>query len=285
MSDSEATPPTVDRLLAVLDLEELDRDLFRSPEASTHHPPGMRLFGGQVAAQALRAATRSVDADHRPHSLHGYFLRPGSPDSPLLLHVDRIRDGRSFTTRRVVARQGGEAIFNLSCSFHVDEDSPEYAPSMPEGIPQPDDPDAEWDTSIFADFNRRTPFEIRELPMGQPDERGHYESTRRIWIRTRGALPEDAALQACVAAFVSDMGAVFAAARTVDLGPGTMMGASLDHAMWFHRPLRLDEWTLYDLGPVSIGGARGLVRGAMYDRSGTLTVSVAQEALVRPLRS
>ena len=282
MSEAEATPPTVDRLLAVLDVERLDRDLFRSPVTRSTLPEGSRLFGGQVAAQALRAATLTVDTDHAPHSLHGYFLRPGSPASPLLLHVDRIRDGRSFTTRRVVAVQGGEAIFNLSCSFHKLEAGPEYAPAMPEGIPEPDDDDAEWDRSIFADFEIQTPFEMRELPMGARDERGEYASTRRIWIRTRGPLPADPLLQACVATFVSDMGAVFAAARTVSLGPGTMMGASLDHAMWFHRPLSLDQWTLYDLAPVSIGGARGLVRGSMYDRSGSLAVSVAQEALIRP---
>ena len=281
---SEPTPPTVDRLLEVLDLERLDRDLFRSPEASTHHPAGMRLFGGQVAAQALRAATLTVDTDHHPHSLHGYFLRPGDPEVPLILHVDRIRDGSSFTTRRVVAVQGGEAIFSLSSSFHKDEDGGEYAPAMPEGIPEPDDPDAEWEVTMFAEYNRRSPFEIRELPMEPKDDRGRHGSTRRIWIRTRGPLPEDRSLRACVAAFVSDLGAVFAAARTVGGGPGTIMGASLDHAVWFHRPLPLDEWTLYDIHPVSSGGARGLVRGAMYRRDGTLAVSVAQEALVRPLR-
>ena len=284
MSQQDATPPTVDRLLAILDVERLDRDLFRSPEASTHHPAGMRLFGGQVAAQSLRAATLTVDDDHHPHSLHGYFLRPGDPASPLILHVDRIRNGSSFTTRRVVAVQSGEAIFSLACSFHRDEEGGEYAPAMPAGVPDPDDPDAEWDETLFAEFNRRSPFEMRELPMEPKDEAGRFGSTRRIWIRTRGALPDDRALQACVAAFVSDMGAVFAAARTVGGGPGTVMGASLDHAMWFHRPLALDQWVLYDLHPVSTGGARGLVRGAMYGRDGALAVSVAQEALVRPLR-
>ncbi len=283
MSEAEATPPTVERLLAVLDVERLDRDLFRSPEVQSSLPTGSRLFGGQVAAQALRAATLTVDNDHSPHSLHGYFLRPGSPATPLILHVDRIREGRSFTTRRVVAMQGGEAIFNLSCSFHKHESGPEYAPTIPDGIPDPDDPDAEWDRTIFSDFDHHTPFETRELPKGARDARGEYSSTRRVWIRTRGRLPADPLLRACVATFVSDMGAVFAAARAVGLGPGTMMGASLDHAMWFHRPLSLDEWTLYDLVPVSIGGARGLVRGSMYDRSGTLAVSVSQEALVRRL--
>ncbi len=285
MTDVEDTPPTVERMLALLDVERLDRDLYRSPEVSSHHPKGMRLFGGQVAAQALRAATLSVDADHHPHSLHGYFLRPGSPDGPLILHVDRIREGSSFTTRRVVARQEGEAIFNLSCSFHKDEDGPDYVPSMPEGIPDPDDDRADWDETMFAEFNKRSPFEMRELKMEPRDERGHLTSTRRIWIRTRGPLPADRSLQACVATFVSDMGAVFAAARAVGAAPGTMMAASLDHAMWFHRPLALDEWVLYDLAPVSNGGARGLVRGAMYGRDGSIGVSVSQEALVRPLRT
>jgi acyl-CoA thioesterase-2 len=285
-SEDEEYLPSVERLLALLDLERLDRDLYRAaPTASATAMGGGRLFGGQVAAQALRAATSTIDVDHHVHSLHGYFLRPGRFELPLLLQVDRIRGGTSFTTRRVNAIQEGEAIFSLACSFHKQEEGQTYAPTMPPGIPDPDDEDHPWEQTMFAGFASRSPFEMRELPMVGPDEHGRYESTRRVWMRTRGALPDDPAVQACVTTFFSDMGAVFAAARIMGMGgPGTGMGASLDHAVWFHRPLRFDDWVLYDLAPLSTGGARGLVLGAMYDRAGVLCASMTQEALVRPFR-
>lgn len=280
----EPKPATVDRLLGLLELEQLDRDLFRAPVPTSEQMGGGRLFGGQVAAQALRAATLTVDVDHHVHSLHGYFLRPGQPDRPLILSVDRIREGTSFTTRRVLAIQDGEAIFSTSTSFHRDEEGGRYAPSMPPDIPDPEDDDHPWDTSVFAQFLHRSPFEVRELAPPDADAEGHYSSTRRVWARTRGDLPDDRDVHACVAAFFSDMGAVYAAARSVGAGFGSVMGASLDHAMWFHRPLAMDDWVLYDLIPVNAGGARGLVRGAMYRRDGTIAVSVSQEALIRPLR-
>ncbi len=289
MSDptaDEPKPVTVDRLLWLFDLERLDRDLFRAPVPPTDRlGGGGRLFGGQVAAQALRAATLTVEVDHHVHSLHGYFLRPGRPDLPLILSVDRIREGNSFTTRRVLAIQDGEAIFSTSVSFHKDEPGGEYAPSMPADVPGPDDAEELWEESVFAEFLRRSPFEVLELPEPPRDEHGHLSSTRRVWARTRGALPDDRALHACVATFFSDMGAVYAAARSVGAGFGTVMGASLDHAMWFHRPLAMDDWVLYDLVPVNAGGARGLVRGSMYRRDGTIAVSVSQEALIRLLDS
>ena len=277
----DVEPPTVDRLLGLLDVERLDRHLFRA--AVPAHTPNGRLFGGQVAAQALRAATLTVDAEHHPHSLHGYFLRPGSPATPAILQVDRIRDGRSFTTRTVVAIQEGEAIFELTASFHKDEPASEYQVQLPEGVPDPEG-DFDWHESLIARFSAASPFEMREVPNPPPDSRGLLPSTRRVWMRTRGALPDDRALHACVLTFISDMGAVFAAALAVGGGFGITMGASLDHAVWFHRHIRPDEWLLFDLKPVSNAGSRGLVHGTMHTRDGVLGASVTQEALIRPMR-
>jgi acyl-CoA thioesterase-2 len=257
----------LDRLLDVLDLEPIDRDLFRGPNPDDGP---RRVFGGKVAGQALRAATLTVDAEHRVHSLHGYFLRPGQPGRPIIYHVDRIRDGRSFITRRVVARQQGEAIFNLEASFHVAEHGPEHqgpAPTDlhdPEGLPR----------RAFGGPHHHS-IDTRELEPIPP-------STRRVWLRAAGRLPDDPGLHACVLAYASDMGPVGAAARPV-LRADPMMRASLDHTMWFHRPTRADEWLLYDLESVSVSGGRGLARGTMFDRSGRLVVSVVQEALLRPV--
>jgi acyl-CoA thioesterase-2 len=268
----------VTRLLEILDLERLDRDLFRA--AASPHIPGRRLFGGQVAAQALRAASLTVQTEHSPHSLHAYFLRPGDPERPVLLQVDRIRDGRSFTTRRVVAVQEGEAIFHLGASFQRDEEGGEYAEPGPLDVPDPESNHA-WSTSPFSGYESHSPFEMRELEVVGPDERGVYESTRRIWIRTRGPLPDDRALHCCVATFISDMGVVYAAAVPIGGPFGAVTAASLDHAVWFHRPIRLDEWTLFDVHPISNARSRGLVRGSLRSRDGALGASISQEALIR----
>jgi acyl-CoA thioesterase-2 len=270
----------VQRLLALLELERLDRDLFRADATGTWATG--RLFGGQVAAQALRAAGHTVDVDHHVHSLHGYFLRPGSPETPVLLHVDRIRNGRSFTTRTVVAVQEGEAIFTHSASFHRDEPDREYQQPPPVGVPGPDD-DVEWHESPLSRFGTEGPFDVRELAPTPRDGRGSIETTRRVWVRLRGTLDDDRALHACLLTFVSDMGAVYAAAIPVGGGLGTIMGASLDHAVWFHRPIRLDEWVLYDLQPISNAGSRGLVHGTFHTHDGILGASVTQEALIRPV--
>ena len=276
--DMEDLPATVDRLLWLLDLERLDRDLFRG--RSPAHRTNGRLFGGQVAAQALRAATLTVSADHHPHSLHGYFLRPGLPGRRLILQVDRIRDGRSFTTRRVVAVQDGEAIFSLSASFHTEEQGGEYQTPMAADVPHPDD-DHPWIETPLRAFSSGSPFEVRELGSQPPDERGVLTSTRRVWLRTRGPLPDERALHACVLTYISDMGAVFASRKAISLKWGAGMGASLDHAIWFHRPIRPDDWLLYDLRPLSNSGARGLVLGSIHDVHGVHGASITQEALVR----
>jgi acyl-CoA thioesterase-2 len=278
VNDLEDVPPTVDRLLEILELERLDRDLFRGYNPEHRH--GGRLFGGQVAAHALRAATHTVDVEHHPHSLHGYFLRPGQPGRPTILQVDRIRDGKSFTTRRVVAIQDGEAIFSLSASFHKDEGGGEYAVPLPSGLPAPDQAEG-WHDSPMRAFDTMSPFEVRELAPAPKDERGVFPWTRRAWIRTRGPLPDDRALHACVLTYISDMGAVYAARLALEVPWGKGMGASLDHALWFHRPIRPDGWVLFDLRPISNAGARGLVVGSLYAADGTLGASIAQEGLIR----
>jgi len=276
---AEDLPPTVERLLWLLELERLDRDLFRA--RSPRHRPNGRLFGGQVAAQALRAATHTVDVDHHPHSLHGYFLRPGLPRRPLILSVDRIRDGTSFTTRRVVAVQDGEAIFALEVSFHQDEPGGDFAMPIANGLPSPDD--AESEEGAFTS-DTGSPFELRALRV--PDDGSPFASTRRVWVRTNGPLPDERALHACVLTYISDMGAVMAARRALRLPwAAGGMAASLDHAMWFHRPIRPDGWVLFDLRPIANAGARGLVLGTMHDEAGVHGASMTQEALVRERRA
>jgi len=276
---AEDLPPTVERLLWLLELEALDRDLFRA--RSPRHRPNGRLFGGQVAAQALRAATLTVEADHAPHSLHGYFLRPGLPAKPLILQVDRIRDGKSFTTRNVKAIQDGEAIFSLSASFHVEEPAGEFQTPLPADVPRADD-DGASDRRMSSDSS--SPFDIRQVRTPPADERGVFESTQRVWVRTRGALPDDRALHACVLTYISDMGAVLAARKALRIPWSGGMAASLDHALWFHRWIRPDGWVLFDLRPLSNAGSRGLVVGTMHDEAGVHGASMTQEALIRETR-
>jgi len=273
---AEDLPPTVERLLWLLELERLDRDLFRA--RSPRHRPNGRLFGGQVAAQALRAATLTVEVDHHPHSLHGYFLRPGLPGRPMILSVDRIRDGRSFTTRRVVAIQDGEAIFSLSASFHQSEPASEHQLPIASAVPGPEDDDAE-DRRFST--NSSSPFEMRQVRTPPADARGVYESTQRVWVRTNGPLPDDRSLHACVLTYISDMGAVMAARKALDIPWSGGMAASLDHAIWFHRPIRPDGWILWDLRPLSNANSRGLVLGTMHDQAGVHGASMTQEALIR----
>jgi acyl-CoA thioesterase-2 len=274
----------LDFLVGLLDIEPIEVNIFRGTSPNERR---QRVFGGQVAAQALMAAGRTVEQG-RVHSLHAYFLRPGDPSVPILYEVDRIRDGRSFTTRRVVAIQHGHAIFNLAASFHVDEDGPlEHQFPMPE-VPDPEelptmlerlepyrDRLAEW-------FARPHPIDQRhvgELPWAA--SRG--DPRQQLWIRADGDLPDDPLLHACVAAYASDM-SLFDTMLTphdVRWDDATFMGASLDHCMWFHRPFRADEWLLYDMDSPTAYGARGLARGFLFARDGRLVVSMVQEGLMR----
>lgn len=262
------------RLLDLLALERQGRGRFR---AATPADGPSRLFGGQVASQSLRAATLSVDPDRRPHSFHAYFVRPGTPDVPLDLEVERTRDGRSFSTRRVTASQDGEAIFVLAASFHIQEEGDDWQLPAPSDVPAPED--VAGAESPLRRFSSMSPFELRpvrrdaELPMMHP-----------FWARSREPLPDDPAVHACVTAFMSDMGVV-GSARAPGSSAVPFAGASLDHAVWFHRPARADDWLLFSVAPVTNAAARGLAHGTMHTREGVLAVSIVQEALLRPTRT
>ena len=278
----------LDDLVALLDLEAIEVNIFRgrSPDDKRQ-----RVFGGQVAGQALVAAGRTVDAGRAVHSLHAYFLRPGDPSVPILYEVDRIRDGRSFTTRRVVAIQHGRAIFNLAASFHGAEEGFDHQLPMPSAP----DPDA---LPTFAErlaplreqlgewYTRPQPIDLRLV--GEPPGVGHGRRPpcQQVWFRADGMLPDDGLLHACLVTYASDMtllDSILLAHGTSWLDPG-LMGASLDHAMWFHRPFRADEWLLYDQESASASGARGLGQGRIYRRDGVHAVSVVQEGLFRRRR-
>jgi acyl-CoA thioesterase-2 len=271
-------------LVRLLDLEPIEVNIFRGVSPNEER---QRVFGGQVAAQSLMAAGRTVETG-RPHSLHAYFLRPGDPTVPILYEVDRIRDGRSFTTRRVVAIQHGRAIFHLSASFHVDE------PGMSHQFPMPDVPGPESLRSMaerlephretFAEwFERPHPIEQRHIGPLPFSARASSDPTQRLWIRADGVLPDDDLLHACIAAYASDMSLfdTMLAPHDITWEDPDFMGASLDHCMWFHRPFRMDEWLLYDMDSPSTYGARGLARGSFFTRQGELVVSMVQEGLMR----
>lgn len=279
----------LDHLLDILDLERIDRDIFRGRNETSEW---FRLFGGQVAAQALAAAQRTVD-EHRAHSLHGYFLRGGDPETPVTYTVDRIRDGRSFSTRRVVALQDGRAIFNTSISFHTEEDGYEHQDPMPD-VPAPEGLPT-WADRAEA-LKGKIPEERREwllreraidtrsaLPhsmfSGEPST-----GPNPVWIKANGTVPDDPDVHAQLVTYASDIAFVDNMYRPHRRpgGPGVML-ASLDHALWFHRPLRLDDWILFHQDSPSAAGARGFARGAMYDRGGVHLASVAQEGVMREL--
>ena len=277
----------LDDLVTLLDLEAIEVNIFRgrSPDENRQ-----RVFGGQVAGQALVAATRSIDDPHRfVHSLHAYFLRPGDPYVPILYEVDRIRDGKSFATRRVVAIQHGRAIFNLQASYHVAEPGPDHQIPMPQGLPEPESlPD--WKTRMapykerMGDwYDRDRPIDIRFID-GDPFSRhGTPADGQRVWMRADGELPDDPTLHACIVTYASDMTLLDTTVLPFGLSwesPGMQM-ASLDHAMWFHRPFRADEWLLYDQQAFSSGSGRGLAGGAIFTHDGTLAVTVVQEGLAR----
>ncbi|MFJ9863307.1 acyl-CoA thioesterase II [Streptomyces sp. NPDC101165] len=278
-------------LLELLDLEQLEEDIFRGQSRSAVVP---RVFGGQVAAQALVAAGRTVPADRLAHSLHAYFLRPGDPGAPIVYNVDRIRDGRSFTTRRVVAVQHGKPIFHLSASFQTYEEGLDHQAPMP---PAPD-PEAlptsqerlrgydHLDPAVVERFiEAREAIDLRyvdEPPYGKFGE--PREPRSQVWFRANGKLDDDPLLHVVLATYVSDMtllDAVLLAHGRGGWAVGDVVGASLDHAMWFHRPFRADEWLLYDQESPSAHGGRGLGQARIYTQDGQLAISVIQEGVVR----
>ena len=263
-----------------LTLEQVDRDIFTG---RCHAGAPQRAFGGQVAAQSLVAAGLTVeDPDRVVHSLHGYFLRPGDPDLPTVFLVDRIRDGRSFATRRVTGVQRGEAIFSMSASFHIAGDEGiEHQDRMPPVI-APDDIADRRDTvsgsdrALFAEWEN---FDIRIVPRDQMELSDYLVAQQRVWFRYRHRLPDDPVSHICVLAYMSDMTLLGSAkAAHPDANP---QSASLDHAMWFHRPFRMDDWLLYVEDSPSAHGARGFCRGSIFARDGRLIASVTQEGLMR----
>ncbi|MBW2240729.1 MAG: acyl-CoA thioesterase II [Deltaproteobacteria bacterium] len=279
-----------DELLRLLDLEEIELNIFRGQNESGQEG---RLFGGQVLAQALAAAGRTVK-DLPAHSLHAYFLRAGSPKVPVLYKVDRIRDGRSFTTRRVVAIQDGRAILNMAASFHAPEPGYDHQNSAPEA-PEPESL-PNWQEMIAANLDRIPDARKREARGAPPVDYRYVDlpvfmggdarpDPNRIWVRAAGSVPDDVLLHQCILVYASDMSMIDTILRhhgmKGPLGP-VAMAASLDHAVWFHRPFRADEWLLYAQESPSAAGARGFSRGSIYQRGGDLVASVAQEGLVRP---
>lgn len=267
-------------LLARLAVETLDRDLFLGEPEPGDGP----LFGGFVASQATMAACLSVDTGFL-HSLHAYFLRPGRHDLPIRYEVHRIRDGRTFTTRRVVAHQGGEAIFNLSASFARPEEGIAHQSPAPEAPPPDSMPDWEDERArILGDSAARRPdgaVEVRVCDPDDPTPGVKLPPTRRVWMRPRGPLPEEWRVHAAMLVYASDRTLLGTAARPHGLPWGRRIGASLDHAVWLHRPPRFDGWVLFTSESPVAHAARGLIFGAIYDLEGRRIASVAQEGLIR----
>ncbi len=280
----------VDQLLATLDLEQLERNLFRgrSPQNGWQ-----RVYGGQVVGQALVAADRTIETKERlTHSLHAYFLRPGDPKVPIIYEVDRIRDGGSFTTRWVAAIQHGEAIFSMGVSFHKPEPGFDHQIAMP-AVPPPEElpSEEELKTRLLPNLPQvmrnyweyERPIELRPTDLSRFFSSEKAEPRQYIWIKASGPLPDDFRLHQCVLAYASDFSlldtALVAHGRLM-FDPRIMM-ASLDHAVWFHRPFRADEWLLYVQDSPSSQGARGFCRGSIFSRDGRLVASVAQEGLIR----
>ncbi|MEV6803250.1 acyl-CoA thioesterase II [Streptomyces sp. NPDC017248] len=279
-------------LLDLLDLEQIEEDIFRGQSRSAVVP---RVFGGQVAAQALVAAGRTVPADRAAHSLHAYFLRPGDPGAPIVYTVDRIRDGRSFTTRRVVAVQHGKPVFHLSASFQTYEEGLDHQEPMPAA---PDPATLPTSQERLRGYRHLAPevvdrfLEAREaIDLRYADEPpyGRYGEPReprsQVWFRTNGKLDgDDPLLHVVLATYVSDMtllDSVLLAHGRGGWAVGDVVGASLDHAMWFHRPFRADEWLLYDQQSPSAHGGRGLGQARIYTQDGRLALTVIQEGVVR----
>lgn len=276
----------VDELVALLDLEDIEVNVFRGVSPAIDQ---QRVFGGQVAGQALVAAARTVEPDRSIHSLHAYFLRPGDPKVPILYEVDRQRDGRSFTTRRVVAIQHGRPIFNMSASFHIAETGFTHQFEMPTGVTPPEELDdfatrwAPYKDQLGEWYTRPRAIDTRYADWRPPDRAEPLPPRHRVWVRANGTLPDDPVLHACVLAYLSDMTLLD---TTLLPHGGTFMNqriqmASLDHAMWFHRPFRADGWLLYDQDTPSASDGRGLARGFFFTPSGDLAVSVVQEGLIR----
>jgi acyl-CoA thioesterase II len=275
-------------LLKTLDLEQLEVNLFRGHSPQTGW---QRVYGGLVISQALVAAMRTVEG-RNPHSMHAYFLLGGDPKVPIIYDVERIRDGGSFTTRQVKAIQHGRPIFSMSVSFHNDEEMLSHQAKMPD-VPQPESLISEQQVRerfgesmpepVKAYYDRQRPIEMRPVDFGRYFGKKDPEGRFNVWIKAVAPLPDDPAIHQCVLAYASDMTLLDTAlvphGRT--LFEPQFQGASLDHALWLHRPFRADEWLLYSQDAPNLNGSRGLSRGLIFRRDGTLVASVMQEGLVR----
>ncbi|MCB0951754.1 MAG: acyl-CoA thioesterase II [Microthrixaceae bacterium] len=285
----------VDSLIALLDLERIEVNIFRgnSPDEDRQ-----RVYGGQVAGQALVAAARTVDCEKddegqfHVHSLHAYFLRGGDPTVPIVYEVDRIRDGRSYATRRVQAIQHGRPIFHLSASFGLYEEGFDHQFPMPEGLPEPESlPGFKERMEPYRDlvgdwFDRPLPLDTRYCGPSPWERKAHLPPYQNIWLRANGKLPDDPVLHICILTYASDMSLLDTTLQPhgESFAMGDVFMASLDHAMWFHRRFRSDEWLLYAQDTPSASHGRGLGRGLVYGRDGTLVASVMQEGVIRKMR-
>jgi acyl-CoA thioesterase-2 len=280
----------VSRLLDILDLEQLEHNLFRGRSPATSW---QRVFGGQTIAQALVAAQHTVEPGRHAHSLHGYFMLGGDPKVPVIYEVDRIRDGGSFTTRRVVAIQHGKAIFSLEASFQLGEDGLDHQVPMPLDVPPPEALESQQElierlgdavpAPIKSYWVRERPIEMKPVIVEHYTTREKLQPKQHVWVRFAGKTPDDEPRRSALLAYMSDMTlldtSTFAHGRMIF--DQDIQAASLDHAMWFHRDVPLDDWILYTQDSPSSSGARGFTRGALYARNGILIASVAQEGLIR----
>jgi acyl-CoA thioesterase II len=291
--DEPASNAALEALLATLTLEPLEDNLFRGARG---REGWQRVYGGQVLSQAMMAAAQTVDPARSIHSLHGYFLLAGDPSLPIIYDVERIREGGSFTTRRVKAIQHGRAIFSMSASFHKEEEGFDHQSPMPDVPPPEALPDPKELIGRLIDqipesmrryFERELPIDMRVTDVSRYLSHEKKDPVQNIWIRASGALPDDPVLHQAVLAYASD----FSLLDTALIAHGKLLFdtdvqlASLDHALWYHRPFRADEWMLYAQDSPSAYGARGFCRGSVYARNGSLIASVAQEGLMRKRRS
>ena len=279
----------LDDLHDLLDLEYIEHNIFRGRSIDIGSGS---VYGGQALAQSLVAAQRTVDDDRVPHSMHGYFILPGDVDAPIVYEVDRLRDGNSFTTRRIVAIQHGRPIFNMAASFQVPEDGAEHQTEMPD-VPGPDELPRELDLiravedqipeAVRSVYTRERPIEFRPVDPVDPFDPATKPPANHVWLRARGTLPDDRLTHQSMLAYATDYGLLSTALRPHGLSfvqPDLQL-ATLDHALWFHRPVQVDEWLLYATDSPSASGARGFTRGQLFAQDGTLVASVAQEGLMR----
>lgn len=289
IEQSPEVNPVLKNTIDLLNVEELERNLYRGQNHATEH-----VFGGQVLAQAIAAAYRTVEADHALHSAHSYFIRPGDWNIPIIYEVDRIRDGRSFTTRRVVAIQHGKAIFDMALSWHKAEEGVSHTVPMPD-VPPPEA--LRGDREAFLEFSkgqeemqrfgfRFEAIDSRQVERISMDDTDSHPPVKHTWLKARDPVPDDLEVHLALLAYMSDLD--FMSTSMLPHGRnrmrGSIRGASLDHSLWFHRPFRADEWLLFAKESPNAGGARGFVRGKFFNRRGDLVVTAAQECLIRPIK-